>query len=149
MALLLVLVGVESIFEKTSLLVGTAGFEPPGQDGSVNTDGSHALLFAADQPSAIAFDGTHIWIADAQDNAVFESDPTNLNTIGSTTVGTNPQAIAFDGTGHVWVANKGSSNVTQINPDGSVVGTSRPPRLRSGSRSTAPTCGSPTTARTT
>ena len=66
------------------------------------------------EPSALAFDGTFIYVANKLDN--------NVNRINTATgaiegapipVGTAPSALAYDGT-FVWVANSGSNNVTKI-----------------------------------
>jgi len=109
-------------FDGTRIWVAVAA---TGTLNVLNTDGSSAFLAFASQPSAIAVDSTgHVWVADAQLNAALEFDPANGNEIGSTSVGTSPQAIAFDGT-HMWVANNGSNNVTEINANGSVASTFR------------------------
>ena len=56
------------------------------------------------------------------------SSPSSGKTVGTYAVGTNPQGIAIDSSGNVWVANNGSgngsgSNVTELNSFGATVGT--------------------------
>ena len=71
-----------------------------------------------DGPSAIAFDGTHMWVVNIHgsvtDNSgtVLELSPSGA-TLGTYAVGNTPSAIAFDGT-HMWVANDDSKNVTEL-----------------------------------
>jgi hypothetical protein len=74
-------------------------------------------------PSAAAFDGESIWIANHDDNNVTKLRAIDGALQGTFAVGTNPQGIAYDGA-NIWVANNGSSNVTKIRAsDGSVQGT--------------------------
>jgi DNA-binding beta-propeller fold protein YncE len=56
-------------------------------------------------PVGIAFDGTHMWVTNENDNTVTELNPDG-SAAGTFGVGTHPKAIAFDGT-HMWVANSG------------------------------------------
>lgn len=46
--------------------------------------------------------------------------------IGTYGVGDKPEAIAFDSTGNVWVANFGSGNVTKLGPAGGAFGSYKP-----------------------
>jgi DNA-binding beta-propeller fold protein YncE len=63
-------------------------------------------------PVGIAFDGTHMWVANAAGNNVTELSPAGA-TLGTFAVGGSPEGIAFDGT-HVWVTNAGAGNVTEL-----------------------------------
>jgi DNA-binding beta-propeller fold protein YncE len=65
-------------------------------------------------PFAIAFDGTHTWVANSTDNTVtrLNLDGT-VNGLGPIPVGTTPEGIASDGT-HMWVTNFGSSSGTML-----------------------------------
>ena len=78
-------------------------------------------------PSAIASDGTHLWVANANDSGgngtVTEINASTGQVVGSPiSVGDNPLGIADDGT-HVWVANNYDGTVTEINAStGQVVG---------------------------
>ncbi len=48
----------------------------------------------------------------------------NKNNISSLTfkVGTEPTAIAIDGSGNIWVVNSGSADITKLNPKGALIG---------------------------
>lgn len=74
-------------------------------------------------PSAVAFDGANIWVANGGSDNVIKlraSDGTNL---GGFAVSDEPSGIAFDGT-NIWVANAGSNNVTKLRAsDGVNLGT--------------------------
>jgi DNA-binding beta-propeller fold protein YncE len=61
---------------------------------------------------AIGFDGSHIWVAGYQSNAVTELDMAGIlvRTFGA---GSLPLGFAFDGT-HIWVLNNGSNNATRL-----------------------------------
>jgi len=73
-------------------------------------------------PTAVAFDGTNVWVVNEDDNTVSVVDPAINDVIDTVTVGSLPSAIAFDGT-NVWVTNAISNNVTRINAaTGAVVG---------------------------
>ncbi|MFK7919550.1 MAG: DUF5074 domain-containing protein [Ilumatobacter sp.] len=69
----------------------------------------------SDFPTAIAFDGTHMYVASASGN-VSVIDPTTNAVIGDAIpVGDFPRMIAYDGT-HLYVGNEDSDNVTVIDP---------------------------------
>lgn len=82
-------------------------------------------------PTALAFDGTNIWVAFAGNGivpgTVQRINPGNMALVGSPiSVGINPKALLYDGTS-IWVANKGSNTVTKINATtGSVIGSYSP-----------------------
>ncbi len=83
--------------------------------------------YGFDDPSAIAFDGTHLWVPNYADNSVTEfnaSDGSWIQTISGGSFGFDgPSGITFDGT-HVWVTNALDGSVTEFNAsDGSWVQT--------------------------
>jgi hypothetical protein len=90
-----------------------------------------------DAPSAVAYDGEHIWVANRGDPD--ETDDDVLTKINAVTgrrvadfeVGTNPVAIAFDGE-NIWVANRDSNDITRFRTDG--VGLTTIPLPPQGSR---------------
>ncbi len=63
-------------------------------------------------PSAIAFDGADIWVANYSDDTVTKLLASTGAVIGTYNVGTGPFAVAFDGQ-NIWVVNTGS-NVTVL-----------------------------------
>ena len=81
---------------------------------------------AGDTPIALAFDGAHIWVADATGNSVTELNASDGSKVGTFTAGgdfNHPFALAFDGA-HIWVANYYGNSVTEFNAsDGSKIGT--------------------------
>ena len=83
--------------------------------------------FGFDNPRAIAFDGTHLWVPNYSGNSVTElnaSDGSWIQTLSGAPYGfDSPDGILFDGA-HVWVANQGGNSVTELNAsDGSFVQT--------------------------
>ena len=69
-------------------------------------------------PQGVAFDGTHIWVANFSGASVTElnaSDGKWVRTLSGGSYGFNgPYALAFDGT-HVWVPNFSGNSVTELN----------------------------------
>ena len=61
-------------------------------------------------PCAVAFDGSHIWVAN-DNNTVSEIDAATHRVISTVTVGSTSFGIAFDGT-HIWVTNFGGATVS-------------------------------------
>jgi DNA-binding beta-propeller fold protein YncE len=65
----------------------------------------------------VAFDGTHIWVANLGNNSVTElnaGDGSWVQTFSGGSYGlSGPEGVAFDGT-HIWVANFGNDSVTEI-----------------------------------
>jgi hypothetical protein len=62
-------------------------------------------------PEGVAFDGAHIWVANADGNSVTELNASDGSKVGTFTAGGDiysPIALAFDGA-HIWVANLGNS----------------------------------------
>ena len=68
-------------------------------------------------PVAVAFDGSHIWVANGASVTELDASTgahTKGNLISSSyAVGINPVAVAFDGS-HIWVANANSNTVTRL-----------------------------------
>ncbi|MFC2107977.1 YncE family protein [Candidatus Bipolaricaulota bacterium] len=75
--------------------------------------------------SALAFDGTNMWVANPVTNNVVRLRPSDLSSIGSSSVGRHPYALAFDGA-NMWVANYEDGTVNKLRAsDGQVLGTYR------------------------
>jgi hypothetical protein len=81
-----------------------------------------------DGPFGIAFDGTNMWVTEANTSYISKITPTG--TVTDYTGFDGPDAIAFDGT-NMWVANFGSSGgvgsgngttVMKVGPSGSIIG---------------------------
>jgi hypothetical protein len=88
--------------------IGTFVNGPPGTSGA--------------PANAIAVDSLgDVWVASSATTVVNILNPVGAVHI-EVPVGIGPEALAVDGT-HMWVANKGSDNVTEVNPDGSVAAT--------------------------
>jgi DNA-binding beta-propeller fold protein YncE len=70
--------------------------------------------YGFNEPRAIAFDGSHIWVADYGNNSVTELDASTgtLVQVLSRGYGFEPAAMAVDGP-HIWVADYGAS-VTEL-----------------------------------
>jgi hypothetical protein len=89
---------------------------------NIVTDTETNFTAAFSQPSGIVFDGTHLWVVDTEDDALYRVDPANGAVIETLAIGTNltsPAIPVFDGA-NIWVP------VT----DGlKVVSTSSPARL--------------------
>ena len=63
------------------------------------------------RPLGVAFDGTHIWTANYNDNTVSKIDAATGDV--TVAVGNKPYGVAFDGT-HIWVVNHGDGTVSKI-----------------------------------
>lgn len=68
-------------------------------------------------PNALAFDGSHIWVANVGDSSVTEVNASNGAFVRSLSGGgfSQPHALAFDG-GHLWAANVAANSVTELPP---------------------------------
>ena len=64
-------------------------------------------------PYGVAFDGTHIWVANYGDGTVSKIDAASGVVAATITVGNSPSGVAFDGT-HIWVANYADDTVSKI-----------------------------------
>lgn len=77
------------------------------------------------QPTAIASDGSHLWVTNTTGNTVTEFSGTNGAPIrvlsGPKYQFDGPEAIAFDGS-HLWIANTSGNSLTEVNAsNGSLV----------------------------
>jgi YVTN family beta-propeller protein len=70
----------------------------------------------------IAFDGTSVWVTNANQNTVTPIDPATSSIGRPIPVGDKPEAVAADTHG-IWVANTLSANVTHLTRDGRRLGT--------------------------
>lgn len=92
---------------------------------SNNTDSRYGFGF----PVGIAFDGKHLWVTDENSAAVTEINPADGSYAGRLFGGSyafnNPDGIAFDGSGDMWVTNNAPSlhgSVTEFSAaDGSFI----------------------------
>jgi YVTN family beta-propeller protein len=77
---------------------------------------SLATIPVGPSPAAIAIGGGFAWVADARSNSVYRLDVSTRRASGPPipTRGAGAVAIAYDPAGTVWVANRGSSDVTAI-----------------------------------
>jgi DNA-binding beta-propeller fold protein YncE len=57
-------------------------------------------------PSALAFDGEHMWVANSVDGTVMKLDTSTGQVLGTYPAGKTPMALAFDGA-NIWVASAG------------------------------------------
>lgn len=68
---------------------------------------------AGGRPTATAFGGGSLWVANALDNTVSRILPATATAYGSQSVGSHPSGVAV-GEGAVWVAGQGDDTVTRI-----------------------------------
>ena len=73
--------------------------------------------------SCIPVSTPYVWVVNHNDNTTIKLNETNGNTIGTYAVGSNPESVAVDSGGNVWVANCGSNNVTKLDSNGNTIGT--------------------------
>jgi YVTN family beta-propeller protein len=67
-------------------------------------------------PSGLAFDGTYIWVSEANAGTVSIVDPVTKVDLQDIGVGDYPDGIVFDGES-IWVANQKSNTVSRITPE--------------------------------
>ena len=72
-----------------------------------------ATIDVGDDPSGVAFDGTHIWVTNYLDDTVSKIDAATGVVAAPIGVGNNPAEVAFDGT-HMWVTNLSDGTVSKI-----------------------------------
>lgn len=78
---------------------------------------------AGSSPTAVAFDGAHVWIANHLSDDVTKLRAADGELLGTFRAGTGPSAVAFDGA-NIWVTNRGSNNVIKLRAsDGVNLGT--------------------------
>ncbi len=83
----------------------------------------HQTIPVGRDPWDVSSDGTHVWVANQNDNTVTELNASNGSLVQTIPVGINPVAISSDRT-HVWVGNWGGNTVTELNAsNGSLVQT--------------------------
>jgi hypothetical protein len=68
---------------------------------------------AGTNPDAICFDGSNIWVANANSNNITKLRVSDGYTLGTYMAVTDPKAICFDGS-NIWVANNQSNTVTKL-----------------------------------
>ena len=119
--------GTDRVLATTSVTQLTAGGSVAIGGGSVwavysnsvvaridpNTGIVRATGLAGGGPTAAAFGGGSVWVANAIDNTVSRILPTTATAYGSQSVGSHPSGIAV-GEGAVWVADHGDDTVTRI-----------------------------------
>jgi hypothetical protein len=82
-----------------------------------------AVFDVGEFPIGVAFDGTNIWVANAESNNVKKLRASNGAVLGTFKVGKFPIGITFDGT-NIWVANGETNNVMKLRgSDGALLGT--------------------------
>ena len=64
-------------------------------------------------PDAISSDGTHVWVANANDNTVTELNASDGSFVQTITVGNAPVGVSAGQT-HLWVANGSDNTVSDI-----------------------------------
>lgn len=84
-------------------------------------------VYGFNTPQQMAFDGTHLWIANSNGNSVIEVNASDGSLVRTLSKGSyrfsGPGAIAFDGS-HLWIVNNAGDSVTEVNvKDGSWVRT--------------------------
>lgn len=73
-------------------------------------------------PTAIEFDGTHLWVTNTGDNSVSKILASTGALVQTVAVGRQVQSLAFDGQ-NIWVTNPGPNSVTKIRAsDGVILG---------------------------
>ncbi|MEO1055409.1 MAG: hypothetical protein AAFY28_00690 [Actinomycetota bacterium] len=70
---------------------------------------------SGDLQSDVVFDGTSIWVINAEDDTVSKFNPDDGTRVDYPT-GNQPYGLTFDGTS-IWVTNRVGGTVSQINPD--------------------------------
>ena len=70
-------------------------------------------IAVGNNPRGVAFDGTHVWVANLIDGSVSKIDAVTGGVVATVTVGAFPYGVAFDGT-HIWVTNNGDGTVSKI-----------------------------------
>jgi YVTN family beta-propeller protein len=119
-------------FDGTNIWVATdlGAYGPAGPDGIYGNDVGlsdwvrkvdpvtntvTATVTVGSNPTAVAFDGTNIWVTNYGSGTVSKIDPVTDTVTATVTVGSNPNGVGFDGT-NIWVTNYGSGTVSKIDP---------------------------------
>jgi hypothetical protein len=86
----------------------------PGQAALLKFGPSTPLSFPTGAgPNEIAFDGTHMWIANQSSASVTVLNASNGGPVGTFPVGGTPGGMAFDGL-HMWVSIQDANKVVQV-----------------------------------
>src|SRR5215813_7934000 len=120
-------------FVSAFVLAGANLFAQVGVTDSTKNPNQVAILhwyganlttrFSVATPSAIAFDGANMWIANLNDNTVTKLRASDGALMGTFSVGRRPDGLAYDGA-NMWVANRDDSTVAKLRAsDGAVVAT--------------------------
>ena len=72
-----------------------------------------ATISVGDAPRGVAFDGTHIWVANRNGGTVSKIVAATGAVTDTIAVGDSPREVAFDGT-HIWTANSSDDTVSKI-----------------------------------
>ncbi|MHC4459802.1 MAG: S8 family serine peptidase [Planctomycetota bacterium] len=64
-------------------------------------------------PTGIAFDGTHVWVANTGSGYLSKINISTNNVVANVPVGSQPYGLVFDGA-HIWVSNSGERRVSKI-----------------------------------
>jgi DNA-binding beta-propeller fold protein YncE len=64
-------------------------------------------------PTAVAFDGTNIWVVNFGSHNLTKLRAADGFNLGTISVGQFPRGIAYDGSS-IWVVNTGSNSVTRL-----------------------------------
>src|SRR5688500_10643992 len=106
--------------------LGNGGSEPSGMSAMTMTETTSnpgGTTTTNSGPEALAFDGTHVWVASQFTDKLTKVRVSDGAIAGTFTVGRRPVALLYAG-GSVWVANLLSNNVMRLNKDtGAIVGT--------------------------
>ena len=70
-------------------------------------------IAVGDSPYGVAFDGTHIWVPNLNDDTVSKIVAATGVVAATIGVGDLPWGVAFDGT-YIWVNNGGDDTVSKI-----------------------------------
>ena len=65
------------------------------------------------RPTALAFDGEHIWVANSSSNNLSELEASTGSPVNTIATGFSPSGVAFDGAS-IWVADLGSNQVLKL-----------------------------------
>lgn len=72
-------------------------------------------------PSALAFDGTHMWVTTTGDSSVYKLS-LDGTVVDKFKVGNGPKDVIYDH-GSIWVANQWDDTVMKLSLDGTIIGT--------------------------
>src|SRR6516164_4769933 len=75
--------------------------------------GTAAQFAVGTRPTALAFDGEHIWVANSSSDTLSELEASTGSTINTIATGFSPSGVAFDGA-NIWVSEFGSNQVLKL-----------------------------------